>query len=62
MTVVIKQLAHELIEAPDDATWQDLMYVLDRRADVEGGLAGAKAGRVTEVGELRRDYCLRRRR
>ena len=36
MTAVIKQRAHELIEAlPDDATWQDLMYALDLRADVE---------------------------
>jgi hypothetical protein len=61
MTVVIKQRAHELIEAlPDDATWQDLMYALDLRADVEARLADAKAGRITEVGELRRDYGLRR--
>jgi len=35
MTAVIKQRAHELIEAlPDDATWQDLMYALGLRADV----------------------------
>jgi predicted transcriptional regulator len=61
MTVAIKQRAHELIEAlPDDATWQDLLYALELRADVEAGLADAKAGRVTEVEELRRDYGLRR--
>jgi predicted transcriptional regulator len=61
MTVVIRHRAHELIEAlPDGGTWQDLMYGLDLRADVEAGLADAKAGRVTEVGELRRDCGLRR--
>jgi hypothetical protein len=61
MTVVIKQRAHELIEAlPDDATWQDLLYALELRGDVEAGLADAKAGRVTGVDELRRDYGLRR--
>jgi hypothetical protein len=46
MTVAIKQRAHELIEAlPDDATWQDLLYALELRGDVEAGLADAKAGR-----------------
>ena len=61
MTVVIKQRAHELIEAlPDDATWQDLLYALELRGDVETGLADAKAGRVTGVDEVRRDYGLRR--
>jgi predicted transcriptional regulator len=60
MTIDIKQLAHELIEAlPDKATWQDLLYALELRADVEAGLADAKAGRVTELEELRRDYGLR---
>jgi hypothetical protein len=40
MTVAIKQRAHELIEAlPDDATWQDLLYALELRSDVEAGLA-----------------------
>jgi predicted transcriptional regulator len=61
MTVAIKQRAHELIEAlPDDATWQDLLYALELRGDVEAGLADAKAGRVVEAAELRRDYGLSR--
>jgi predicted transcriptional regulator len=61
MTVAIKQRAHELIEAlPDDATWQDLLYALELRSDVEEGLADAKAGRVTDAEEMRREYGLRR--
>jgi hypothetical protein len=61
MTVAIKQRAHELIEGlPDDATWQDLSYAVELRADVEAGLVDAKAGRLTEAAELRRDYGLRR--
>jgi hypothetical protein len=57
----IKQRAQELIERlPDDATWQDLSYAVELRADVEAGLADAKAGRLTQVEELRRDYGLRR--
>ena len=60
MTIDIKQRAHELIEAlPDNATWQDLLYALELRADIEAGLADAKAGRVTEVEEIRRDCGLR---
>jgi predicted transcriptional regulator len=60
MTIGIKQRARELIEAlPDNATWQDLWYALELRADVEAGLADAKAGRLTEVEELRRNYGLR---
>ena len=61
MTVAIKQRAHELIEAlPDDATWQDVLYALELRSDVEAGLADAKAGRVTDADELRREYGQRR--
>jgi predicted transcriptional regulator len=60
MTLAIKQRAHELIEAlPDDATWQDLLYAIEFRAEVEAGLVDAKAGRLTETEELRRDYGLR---
>jgi predicted transcriptional regulator len=61
MTIAVKQRAHELIEAlPDDATWQDLLYALELRADVEAGLSDAKAGRVVDVDQLRKDYGLTR--
>jgi hypothetical protein len=61
MTMTIKQRAQELIEGlPDDTTWQDLSYAVELRADVEAGLADAKAGGLTQVEELRRDYGLRR--
>jgi predicted transcriptional regulator len=61
MTSPIKQRAHELVEAlPDDATWQDLLYAVELRADVEAGLTDAKAGRVVDVDQLRKDYGLTR--
>jgi hypothetical protein len=57
MTIDIKQRAHELIDAlPDNATWQELLYAFELRADVDAGLADSKAGRLTEVEELRREY------
>jgi len=59
--VAIKQRAHALIEAlPDDATWQDMLYAFELRGDVEAGIADAKAGRVTDSEDLRRDYVRRR--
>ena len=39
MAEAIKQRARELIEAlPDDASWQDLVYALELRGDVEARL------------------------
>lgn len=61
MAIAIKQRAHELIEAlPHDATWQDVLYAVDVRADVEAGLSDAKAGRVVDVDQLCKDYGLNR--
>ena len=45
MTIGFRQRSHELIDAlPDNATWQDLLYALELRADVEAGFANAKGG------------------
>ena len=60
MALTIKQRAHQVIEAvSDDATWQELLCALELRSDVEAGLADAKAGRVSDTDELRREYGLR---
>ncbi len=54
-----KQQAHALIDAlPDDATWTELAYRLEVRADIEEGLADVKAGRVVSTAELRREFDL----
>ncbi|HUG72235.1 MAG TPA: hypothetical protein VMK82_02315 [Steroidobacteraceae bacterium] len=54
-----KQQAHELIdELPEGVTWQELAYRIEVRADIEEGLADVKAGRVTSVAEVRRDFGL----
>jgi hypothetical protein len=39
---------------------QDLLYALELRVDVEAGLSDAKAGRVVELNQLRKDYGLSR--
>lgn len=54
-----KQQAHALLDdLPDDATWAELAYRLEVRADIEEGLADVKAGRVVRTAELRREFGL----
>jgi predicted transcriptional regulator len=54
-----KQQAHRLLdEMPEDATWEQLAYTLEVRADIEAGLADVAAGRVTPVEEVRREFGL----
>ena len=54
-----KQEAHKLInEMPDSVTWQELAYRLEVRADIEQGLADIRAGRVTDVKDVRREFDL----
>jgi hypothetical protein len=50
---------HGLIDAqPDDASWTELPYRLEVRADIEEGLADVKAARVGSTAELRREFNL----
>ena len=54
-----KQEAHKLIDQlPDSATWQELAYRLEVRADIEEGLTDVKAGRATDVRDVRREFDL----
>jgi len=54
-----KQQAHKLLDQlPDTATWQELAYQLEVRADIEEGLEDIKAGRVTPTGKLRQEFGL----
>jgi hypothetical protein len=58
-TALKKDAAKALIDnLPDSATWEDLMYEIYVREVVEAGLEDSKAGRVTEVGELRKEFGL----
>jgi hypothetical protein len=58
-TLTPKELAHKLIDQlPDAATWQDVLYFLEVRADIEAGLADIHAGRVDKVSDVRKEYGL----
>jgi predicted transcriptional regulator len=55
----IKEEARELIEKlPDDMSWDDLMHEIYVRQSIEAGLADSKAGRVTDVAEVRARFSL----
>ncbi len=52
-----KQEAHKLIDQlPDNATWQDLIYRVAVRADIEIGLQDSAAGRVTPVEDVLKEF------
>jgi hypothetical protein len=58
-TATPKQLAQTLIaQLPDNASWQDVLYFLEVRADIESGLEDIKANRHYSVEEIRKDYGL----
>ena len=53
MSAVFKQQAHQMIdELPDTAGWNELIYRMQVRKDIEAGLADSKAGRVTDADAL----------
>ena len=55
----IKEKAHRLIDQlPDGSTWDDLMYQIYVRQNIEAGLADSEAGRVVEVEEIRKRFGL----
>lgn len=55
----VKQDARELVDRlPDDATWDDLMYEIYVRQQIEVGLADSSAGRTIDVAEVRKKYGL----
>ena len=55
----VKEAAKRLVEnLPEDVTWDDLMYQIYVRQNIEAGLADSEAGRVVEVEEIRKRFGL----
>ncbi|HUG17618.1 MAG TPA: hypothetical protein VMM56_01490 [Planctomycetaceae bacterium] len=55
----LKSRAHQLIDAlPDDATWDDVMYMVYVRQCVESGLKDVEQGRTLIVEEVRDRFGL----
>jgi len=58
-TTNIKEEARRLIDnLPEGSTWDDLMYKIYVRQVVEAGLEDSKAGRTTDVEQVREKFGL----
>ena len=58
-SVNIKEEAQRLVDAlPKDSTWDDLMYKVYVRQAIESGLADSKAGRTTDIEQVRKEFGL----
>jgi hypothetical protein len=52
---MIKNVAKSLIDKmPDNVTWDNLMYEIYVRQAIESGLEDSKAGKIKDVGEIRK--------
>ena len=59
-SVNIKEGAQRFVDKlPEDSTWDDLMYEIYVRQAIESGLADSKAGRTTDVEQVRKKFGLR---
>jgi hypothetical protein len=57
--ISIKEEARRLVEKlPNSSTWDDLMYEIYVRQAVEEGLKDSRAGRTTDVKEVRKKFGL----
>lgn len=49
----VKQTAHELIDRlPENASWDDVVYEMVTRREIERGLADSDANRTTPVEDI----------
>lgn len=55
----IKQAAHQLIDQlPEGSTWNDAIYEMVVRREVELGLVDSEAGHTTAVEDVRKEFGL----
>jgi len=56
----IKQTAHQIIDQlPTDATWDDVLYRIVERREIEAGLADSAAGRTTPVEDVMKEFGIK---
>jgi hypothetical protein len=54
-----KQAAHQLIDKlPENATWDDVVYEVVARREIEKGLADSDANRITPVEDVAKEFGL----
>lgn len=56
----LKQQAHDLIDRlPDNAGWDDVVYEMVTRREIELGLADSEAKRTTPVEDVAKEFGLK---
>lgn len=56
-TANLKQAAHHLIDQlPDNASWDDVVYEVVIRREIEMGVADSEANRTTPVEDVLREF------
>jgi len=56
----IKQAAHQTIDQlPTNATWDDVLYRLVERREIELGLMDSAAGRTTPVAAVMQEFGIK---
>jgi len=59
-TFNLKQQAHDLIDKlPDNAGWDDMVYEMIARREIELGLADSEANRTTPVEDVAKEFGLK---
>lgn len=54
-----KAIARELIDKlPDDATWDDVIYGIAARREIEMGLTDSETNRTTPVDDVAKEFGL----
>ena len=55
-----KRIAHELIDQlPDDAGWDDVLYEIVARREIELGLADSEANHVIPAEDVLREFGIK---
>jgi len=56
----LKQAAHQLIDKlPENATWDDVVYEMVTRREIELGLADSEANCTTPVEDVAKEFDLK---
>jgi hypothetical protein len=56
----LKQSAHELIDKlPENATWDDVVYEMVARREIELGLDDSEANRTTSAEDVAKEFGLK---
>jgi predicted transcriptional regulator len=56
-SATVKERAHELLDKlPENATWDDVVYKMVTRREIERGMADSEAGRTTTVDDVAKEF------